>query len=191
MPDTPSTRRGFLLAASTIALATPAYAQGAGGHGHQGRTLSSTEKEQAAFPFLSMRVFVEIDSRDTGGAAAVLRIFVPPGQGAPPHIHSREDEVFSIVRGRYRFRHGDTEVDAPAGTIVFLKRGEPHTFRNVSDEPGEHTVTVIPGGLENFFREVSDNQVQLPRDSAKLAEIGQKYGLTHLPLASLPLSTER
>lgn len=84
-----------------------------------------------------------------------------------------------------------TEVDAPAGTVVFLKRGEPHTFRNISQEPGEHTVTLVPGGLENFFREVSENGVQMPRDSAKRSEIGNKYGLTHLPPAALPLSESR
>lgn len=188
MHDSSSTRRAFVVAASAAALAAPACAQ-VGSHGHQ--MLTSAQKEQQAFKFLALRVFVEVDSDDTNGSVAVMRIFVPPGEGARPHMHSREDEVFTVVRGHYRFRHGDMEVDAPPGTVVFLPRGEPHTFMNVSDEPGEHTTTAVPGGLEKFFREVSASQLEMPRDMAKLNEIGNKYGLTHLPPASLPLSTTR
>ena len=184
MSDTPS-RRALLHAAGAAALAAPACAQ-TPAHGHQ--PLTTSEKERQAFKFMALKVFVEVDSKDTKGAVAVMRIFVPPGAGAAPHIHSREDEVFTVVRGHYRFRHGDMEVDAPPGTVVFLPRGEAHTFKNVSNEPGEHTVTAVPGGLEGFFRDVSAAQIEMPRDSEKLFAIGAKYGLTHLPPASLPLS---
>ena len=50
---------------------------------------------------------------------------------------------------------------------MFMPRGIPHVFRNLSDEPGEHVLTLIPGGLEKLFREVSAAQIQLPRDKAK------------------------
>ncbi|HEX5005668.1 MAG TPA: cupin domain-containing protein, partial [Hyphomonadaceae bacterium] len=140
-----------------------------------------------AFRFLALKMFVEIESDDTKGAVGVVRVFVPPGAGAAPHVHSREDEVFTVVRGHYRFRHGDQVMDAPAGTVVFLPRGIPHTFRNVSDEPGEHVLTLIPGGLEKCFREVSAAGLQMPGDKAKIDEIVAKYGLTNLPPSSLPL----
>lgn len=188
MDMSPSTRRGFLLAASTVALATPACAQ-LNGHDSHKPTLTTGEKERKAFSFRALKVFVEIDSKDTNGAVAILRVFVPPGDGAAPHMHSREDEVFTVVRGHYRFRHGEMEVDAPPGTVVFLPRGEPHTFRNISAEPGEHTLTLIPGGLENYFREIGALQRLGPLDTAKVAEIANRYGLTQLPPSSLPLST--
>lgn len=188
MNTSPATRRGFLLAASTIAFATPACAQ-LPEHSPDHPTLTSDEKERQAFQFLALKVFIEVSSDDTNGSAAVMRIFVPPGQGAPPHLHSREDEIFTVVRGHYRFRHGDMEVDAPPGTVVFLPRGQPHTFKNVGAEPGEHTVTAVPGGLEKMFREVSAANVQLPRDKATFDAIFAKYGLTSLPPAALPLST--
>lgn len=179
-----SSRRSFLLAAGTFSTAALAQVQQ---NRHEHQALKSEEKERQAFQMLALRMFVEVDSEDTKGVIAIVRVFVPPGAGAAPHMHSREDEVFEVVRGHYRFRHGDQEVDAPAGTIVFMPRGIPHTFRNVSEEPGEHILTLVPGGLEKMFREISGMQIQLPRDSAKNEEIALKYGVTILPPSDLLL----
>src|SRR5262245_6973301 len=99
-----STRRGFLLAAGAIATACAAHAQ----QGHaMPKALTVAEKEKLACPFLALKVFVEIDSEETKGAVSMLRIFVPPGEGPPPHVHEREDEIHTVVRGHYRYRHGD------------------------------------------------------------------------------------
>jgi hypothetical protein len=45
------------------------------------------------------------------------------------HIHHRDDEGWHILEGclRFRFEHG--EVDAPAGTTVFVPAGLAHTYR--------------------------------------------------------------
>lgn len=157
---------------------------------HRHRALSSAQKEQNAFKFLALKMFVEVDSDDTNGSVAVVRVFVPPGAGPAPHVHSREDEVFTVVHGHYRFRHGDEEVDAPAGTTIFMPKGIPHTFRNVADELGEHLVTLVPGGLEKMFREVSTAQIQVPRDKARYDELLARYGMRSLPPDSLPFSTD-
>src|SRR5687768_12983639 len=126
---------GFVVAAGLLL----AGCQSAAVHGSGvAQSLSSAQKEQQAFQFQALKMFVEVDSDDTKGAVATVRIFVPPGAGAAPHVHSREDEVFLVVRGHYRFRHGDHEVDAPEGTTVYMPKGVPHTFRNVGKEPGEH-----------------------------------------------------
>ncbi|MGC4081968.1 MAG: cupin domain-containing protein [Vicinamibacterales bacterium] len=183
-----ATRRSFLLAAGAAAIASAAAAQTRPGNGEH-RMLSSAEKEKQAFPFLTLRMFVETSSEDTKGTLSIVRVFVPAGDGPPPHVHSREDEIHTVVRGHYRYRHGDTEMDAPAGTVIFLPRNIPHVFRNVGAESGEHLVTLVPGGMEKMFREVSDARLQLPRDVARLNEIYAKYGLTNLPPAALPLST--
>lgn len=183
-------RNYFLIAASLFILPTVSLGQDKQ-NAHQRQAYSSQEKEKQAFKMLALRHFVEVDSKNTNGAVAVLRVFVPAGEGAAPHLHSREDEVFEVVRGHYRFRHGEHEVDAPAGTIVFMPRGIPHTFRNVGNEPGEHVLTVIPGGLENMFREISANNLDLPRDIDKYAKIALKYGITLLPPTALPLSSGR
>ena len=80
-------------------------------------------------------------------------------------------------------------MDAPAGTVLFMRRGIPHTFRNVGDEPGEHLVTLVPGGLEKMFREVSAAGVRMPADKARYDEIAAKYGMRNLPPDSLPFTS--
>jgi quercetin dioxygenase-like cupin family protein len=178
-------RRVFIFAAGAVAAAGVARAQ----QTHdQHQPLSAAEKEKQAFQFLALKMFVEVDSDDTKGVVSVVRVFVPPDNGPPPHVHSREDEILTVVRGRYRYRHGDTEIDVPAGTTIFMPRDVPHVFKNVSNESGEHLLTIIPGGLEKMFREASAEKVQMPRDSQKLAEISRKYGVTNLPPSSLLLS---
>jgi quercetin dioxygenase-like cupin family protein len=185
MSDEVSTRRGFILAAGAVAAAGVARAQ----QSHdQHQPLSTAEKEKQAFSFLALKMFVEIDSDDTKGVVSVVRVFVPPDNGPPPHVHSREEEIHTVVRGHYRYRHGDMEIDAPPGTSVFMPRGVPHVFKNISNEPGEHLLTLIPGGLEKMFREVSAAKLQMPRDSQKYDQISWKYGMTNLPPSALPLS---
>ena len=181
------TRRGAAAGVSALFFGSAGAGQ-AQPAGHQHQTLSSAQKEQQAFNFLDLKMFVEVDSDDTKGAIAVVRVFVPPGAGPAPHVHSREDEFFTVVRGRYRFRHGDEEMDAPPGSTIFMTRGISHVFRNVSDEPGEHVLTLSPGGLEKLFREVSAAQLQMPRDKAQYDALCAKYGLRNLPPDSLPLS---
>jgi len=185
-----STRRHFVLATGAGALVGATALQAQQNHGaHQ--PLSSAEKEKQAFPFLSVRMFVEIDSDDTKGVVSLVRVFVPPDSGPPPHVHSREDEIHTVLRGHYRYRHGDEVVDAPPGTSIFMPRGIPHGFKNISSEPGEHLVTLLPGGLEKMFREISAANLQLPRDLGKFDTLSWKYGVTNLPFSSLPIPSGR
>jgi mannose-6-phosphate isomerase-like protein (cupin superfamily) len=188
MTTTGITRRSAAAGVSALFVGSAGAGQ-AQPAGHRHQTLSSAQKEQQGFNFLALKMFVEVDSDDTKGGVAIVRVFVPPGAGAAPHVHSREDEIHTVVRGHYRYRHGDEEVDAPPGTTIFMPRGIPHTFRNVGEEPGEHELTLVPGGLEKAFREVSAARLQMPRDQAKYDEISAKYGVRNLPPDSLPLST--
>lgn len=190
MQNNSSTRRAFLLAAGAGALGAAGTSQ-AQHHPAEPYSPAAAEKMGQAFPFLALKVVVEVESAATQGVVSIIRVFVPAGEGPPPHVHSREDEIHTVVRGHYRYRHGDMEIDAPAGTIIFMPRGSPHVFRNVGDEPGEHLVQFIPGGLEQMFREVSAAGVQMPRDSAKYDEISAKYGIRNLSRAELPLSAPK
>lgn len=187
---TSPTRRDILIAAGLAPLAT-ATAALARQSSHQHQPLSSVEKQAQGFRFLTLTMFIETSSEDTKGVVSIVRVFVPAGDGPPPHVHTREDEIHTVVRGHYRYRHGDTELDAPAGTVIFMPRNVPHVFRNVGSEPGEHLVTLVPGGMEKMFRAVSDAKLQLPGDISKLNEIYSQYGLTNLSAASLPLSKGR
>jgi mannose-6-phosphate isomerase-like protein (cupin superfamily) len=43
------------------------------------------------------------------------------------HVHRSDDEAWHVLEGLLRFRFADREVDAPAGTTVFVPAGVAHT----------------------------------------------------------------
>ena len=58
------------------------------------------------------------------------------------HIHRSDDEAWHVLEGclRFRFEHG--EVDALAGTTVFVPAGLAHTYRVV--EPSRYLIFLTP-----------------------------------------------
>jgi uncharacterized cupin superfamily protein len=59
------------------------------------------------------------------------------------HIHRSDDEAWHVLEGSLRFRFADREVDAPAGTTVFVPAGTPHTYR-VTTEPSRYLIFLTP-----------------------------------------------
>jgi len=44
------------------------------------------------------------------------------------HVHYADDEAWHILEGTLTFRFSDREVEAPAGTTVFVPAGVPHDY---------------------------------------------------------------
>jgi mannose-6-phosphate isomerase-like protein (cupin superfamily) len=44
------------------------------------------------------------------------------------HVHYADDEAWHILEGTLTFRFGDRQVEAPAGTTVFVPAGVPHDY---------------------------------------------------------------
>ena len=44
------------------------------------------------------------------------------------HVHYSDDEAWHVLEGTLTFRFRDTQVDAPAGTTVFVPAGVPHAY---------------------------------------------------------------
>jgi hypothetical protein len=82
-----------------------------------------------------------------------------------PHTHTREIEVFRVIRGLYRFQCGDEAFDAPVGTVVVLPPG---------DEPGQMFGTVTPGGCEQLFLDIEAFDADTPE---KIAVIEARLGI--------------
>ena len=121
---------------------------------------------------------VKISSRDTNRAFAVLAGLVAPNGGPPLHRHLYQDEWFYIVDGQFLFESDGKNIYAGTGDTVLLPHGSSHTLQNVGSTPGRTVVTVVPGGIDLFFEELS---VALPPgvepDPAKLGGLFQKHGL--------------
>jgi quercetin dioxygenase-like cupin family protein len=75
----------------------------------------------------------------------------PPGGGPPLHIHTREEEFFSVIEGEITFWIDGKAIRGAAGTTAFVPRGVPHCFKNCSDRPARVLVVFTPGGIEGFF----------------------------------------
>ena len=106
----------------------------------------------------------------------------PRSSGPGLHVHTKEDEAVFVTAGRLTVRVGDETFEAAAGTLVWLPRGEPHTFANLADELVEAFGVITPAGLEGMFQETADYFANLtgPPDPAALSEIGARYGVTAL-----------
>ena len=44
------------------------------------------------------------------------------------HVHHSDDEAWHVLEGTLTFKFHDKEVEAPAGTTVFVPAGVPHSY---------------------------------------------------------------
>lgn len=126
-----------------------------------------------------------VTGEETNNTFFQFEAIVPTGAGPPPHIHTREDEAFYLVSGSLEIVVGDSTFTAKAGDFVFIPRGTVHKFKNVGGTTAVQLVTVVPAGLERYFREVfppvTDPKATPPPMTdewiQKLHEAAPKYGL--------------
>jgi mannose-6-phosphate isomerase-like protein (cupin superfamily) len=102
---------------------------------------------------LGVRHVYKATAAETGGLFSLWEAVIPPGAGAPPHVHEREDEAFYVLSGELEVeREGETRKVGPGG-FFFGARGERHAFRNIGTAIARVLVICTPGhGLEQMFR---------------------------------------
>jgi len=96
---------------------------------------------------------IKAGTAETGGSFAFLENHIAARQGPPLHVHAREDEMWYVLDGHFRFRADDALLDAPVGSFVFVPRGTAHCFQNIGDEMARILVMFTPSGMERFFEE--------------------------------------
>jgi mannose-6-phosphate isomerase-like protein (cupin superfamily) len=80
----------------------------------------------------------------------------PHSAGPPQHRHAQHDEGFYVVSGTARFTVGQTDYDAPPGTLVMIPPGVPHTFANPGDQPVVMINTFTPDLYVQYFRDLRE-----------------------------------
>jgi mannose-6-phosphate isomerase-like protein (cupin superfamily) len=68
----------------------------------------------------------------------------PPRLIAPYHVHYTDDEAWYVMEGTLAFQLGDQQVQASAGTAVFVPRGVPHTYWNPSSTQARYLLIMTP-----------------------------------------------
>ena len=81
---------------------------------------------------------VLLDGEQTGGTLAMLLVTLPPGFGPPPHVHSRDDEIFLVAEGIISYFHNGTGTDVGPGGVIYFPKGTPHGLRNNGTTPARH-----------------------------------------------------
>jgi mannose-6-phosphate isomerase-like protein (cupin superfamily) len=97
------------------------------------------------------------DGSTTGHRLGVGEITLAPHTDGPPqHRRARHDEGFYVVSGTARFTVGENTYDAPAGTLVMVPPGAPHTFANPTDAVTVLLNTFTPDLYVEYFRDLRD-----------------------------------
>lgn len=92
-----------------------------------------------------------LDAAATGGQLTVGRFSVAKGEAPPYHKHTREDEVFMLIKGSALLWCDDEEMELTEGGIVFLPRNVPHGYR-ITSHTADLLMICTPGGIEGMFR---------------------------------------
>ena len=98
-------------------------------------------------------VLVKTSTKSTRGSLTVLEFVISPKNGPALHTHVREDEVWYVLEGDFRFKAGAEMFWVSTGGLAFGPRGTPHNFQNVGDAPGRLLVITAPSGAERLFED--------------------------------------
>ena len=83
----------------------------------------------------------------------MLEFVISPKNGPALHTHVREDEVWFVLEGDFRFKAGEAMFQVSQGGMAFGPRGVPHNFQNVGEAPGRLLVITAPSGAERLFED--------------------------------------
>lgn len=93
---------------------------------------------------------------ETGGGLTISEFSMPPATAGPPeHLHRNWDGAFIVLDGEMTFLLDGRTHLAPAGSVIFIPRGVPHTFWNAGDAPARQVTVFSPSGIEHYFRDVT------------------------------------
>lgn len=98
---------------------------------------------------------VNVPAAATGQALSVMSWHGHAPGGPPLHLHPAQDEVFIVDEGEYRFQCGEALHVLKAGDSIFLPRGLPHTFRQLSATGRLRFLYTPAGQMEDFFAALS------------------------------------
>ena len=107
---------------------------------------------------------VKAASEVTRGAYTLHESRRLPGQGAPPHVHSKHEEAFYVLEGVVRFTVDSRVIEAKAGAFVLVPRGTMHSFEASGATPAKYLCIFSPP-IDAEERESLARQArQLPPD---------------------------
>ncbi|HEX6504978.1 MAG TPA: cupin domain-containing protein [Terriglobales bacterium] len=85
---------------------------------------------------------LEVRRRETGKSyleflrvpAMSAGIYALPAGGSDPQKPHQQDEIYYVIRGRARMRHGAQDQPVAAGSVIFVEAGVEHQFHDIEEE---------------------------------------------------------
>ncbi|MBT8384607.1 MAG: cupin domain-containing protein [Bacteroidia bacterium] len=101
---------------------------------------------------------------------------VEPGVGIPPHIHTREDEIFRVIKGQVEMMIENRTVILNEGDMAFAPKNIVHSWKIVGNKKASMCTSAFPAGIEIMFNELNELPPG-PPDFEKVANICANYGI--------------
>ncbi|MFI1770390.1 cupin domain-containing protein [Thalassobellus citreus] len=102
---------------------------------------------------------------------------VEPGVGIPPHIHTKEDEIFRVIKGQIEIMVDGKTTILNEGDIAFAPKEIPHSWKVIGTEKAKMITSAFPAGIEHMFKELA-KLPDGPPNFDKVAEICAKHGIS-------------
>tara|TARA_R110002051_G_scaffold166126_2_gene237066 strand:+ start:868 stop:1410 length:543 start_codon:yes stop_codon:yes gene_type:complete len=156
-----------------------------------GNTLKNTNSKEALDPKIirsdegkTINVLGDIQTfkltgKDTNGLFTLIEEYNTPGTMIPPHVHTKEDEIFKVLEGELELTVGDKTTILKAGDLAFGPRNVPHSWKVVGDTNAKVILSVFPAGIEDMFEELGALPPG-PPDMEKVMEICARQGISFL-----------
>ena len=122
----------------------------------------------------------KLTHQHTGGAYYLFEFEFDPESGNRLHVHQHEDEVVHVLEGEIEIRLGDQTLRASTGGVAHLPKRIPHALHNPLKTRSRYLGLAVPGGMENFFDELSAAQEAGLLNDATHKRISRKYGIEWL-----------
>ncbi|MES2924590.1 MAG: cupin domain-containing protein [Verrucomicrobiota bacterium] len=119
-----------------------------------------------------------LNQKQSNGWLLAGELISPPDNGPPLHTHRDEDEILTVIEGRFAFFADGSWTEGGPGTTAYLPRHQPHTFRNIGTTTGRLHVMANSPGLESFFHQCED-PFHLPEgpDMETITAIAAAHGI--------------
>jgi quercetin dioxygenase-like cupin family protein len=127
-----------------------------------------------------MGVTHKLTQPQTGGAFYLFEVEFEPEPGNSLHVHRYEDEVVFVLEGAIQIRLDSRKLQTSAGAVAHLPKNIPHALYNPTKTPLKFIAMTIPGGMEDFFDELSAAKDAGTLNDITHKEISRKYGIEWL-----------
>ena len=104
---------------------------------------------------------------------------VEPGVGIPPHVHTKEDEIFRVIKGQVEITVDGKTTVLEAGDMAYAPKNFPHSWTVVGTEKAKMITSAFPAGIEFMFKELA-NLPSGPPDFENVSEICSRHGITFM-----------